>query len=78
MFADINSQSKIEQRDVGSVDGLSSIMHRSALDATDRKLVDDDDVLNTYNDIKELFKKNAFNFEDLLARMSKPDIAREN
>jgi hypothetical protein len=77
VFADINSQSKGEYRDNESVEGLSSIMHRSAIEGTDRKLVDEDDVLHIYNDIKELFRK-AFSFEDLLAKMGKPELTKEN
>ena len=80
-FADINSQSQMEfrERDLGNVDGLSSIMARSAFDASEsRALVDEDDVLHVYTEIKELFKANAFTFDDLLSKMGKPDIAREN
>lgn len=78
MFADINSQSKLDNRDLESVAGLSSIMDRSAFDASERRLVDDDDILHTYNDIKELFRQHAFNFEDLLAKMGKAEFQREN
>jgi hypothetical protein len=54
-------------------------MGRSAFDASEsRALIDDNDVINVYSDIKELFKANAFTFDDLLSKMGKPDISREN
>jgi hypothetical protein len=62
------------------VDGLSSIMGRSAFDASEngRNIIDDHDVINTYSEIKDMFKTNAFTFDDLLSKMRKPDISKEN
>jgi hypothetical protein len=54
-------------------------MERSNLgDFEEKKLINEDDVLDHYNEIKELFKANAFTFDELLAKMGKPDILKEN
>lgn len=54
-------------------------MDRSAFEHSDHKnFIDDNDMLNNYNEIKEMFRANAFTFEDILAKMGKPEIAKEN
>mmetsp|Transcript_43806 Transcript_43806/g.42272 ORF Transcript_43806/g.42272 Transcript_43806/m.42272 type:complete len:136 (-) Transcript_43806:237-644(-) len=74
VFADINTDSKVGSKDLGSVQGMSEILERSSMDLGDKKLFNEDDVLDHYNEIKEVFRQNAFTFEDLLAKMGKPSF----
>ena len=76
MLADVNSQSKLDSRDkdVISVQGLSEIMERSSVDMSHRDLINEDDLLDNYNEIKELIKQNAITFEELLRQLGKTSI----
>jgi hypothetical protein len=47
-------------------------MKRSEDDTNDRQLIDDDDALHHYNEIKEAFKANFNTFDDLLQKMGLP------
>ena len=59
--------------DIGSVDGLSAIMKKSAgTDQESRALISDDDTLSIYNGIKEILLKKYFSFDSLLQTMDKP------
>lgn len=53
-------------------------MKRSDVDYHDRKLIDDDDVLNIYNEIKEMLRINFLMFDDILQRLGKPSIGKED
>ena len=44
----------------------------------DKRLINEDDILDQYNEIKEIFRQNAFTFDDLLSKMGKPDFSKEN
>jgi hypothetical protein len=57
---------------------MSEIMDRSQYDMGDKRLVNEDDILDHYNDIKEMFRMNNFTFDDLLSKMGKPDFQKEN
>jgi len=64
-----------EVRSVGSVSGLSSLMKRSDDKESEvPKLVDDNEHLTNFSDIKDAFLTKCFAFEDLLQimGMSKP------
>lgn len=68
--AELNSS---KPRDIGSVEGLSQIMGRSDQgDHPERHLIDDDDTLHHYTEIKELLRQHFNSFDDLLAKMGKP------
>lgn len=62
------------------MEGLSQIMRRS-VDDTDqqntRHLIDDDDALHHYNEIKEAFRVNFNTFDDLLQKMGAPKMLTE-
>ena len=47
-------------------------MKRSDNDYQERKLIDDDDVLNIYNEIKEMLRINFLTFDDILQKFGKP------
>lgn len=53
-------------------------MKRSEDDTNDRNLVDDDDALNHYNEIKEALKTNFNTFDDILQKMGVPTIAMQS
>jgi len=53
-------------------------MKRSEDDTNDRNLVDDDDALNHYNEIKEALKVNFNTFDDILQKMGVPAVARQS
>jgi hypothetical protein len=61
-------------RDLGTVDGMSEIMHRSALDLEGRQLIDNDDTLHLYNEIKEGLRAHFYSFDDLLQKMGRADV----
>lgn len=50
-------------------------MGRSEYQSEHRQFIEDNDVLNIYNEIKEMFKEFAFGFDDLLSKMGKPGVA---
>ena len=52
-------------------------MKRSDNDYQERKLIDDDDVLNIYNEIKEMLRINFLTFDDILQKFGKPQIGKE-
>lgn len=68
VYGDISSTQAPAKRDIGSVDGMSHIMRRSVdgdgLEG--RHLVDDDDSLQLYSELKELLRLNFNTFDDLL------------
>ena len=45
---------------------MSQIMRRSDFDHNERSLIDDNDTLHQYNEVKELFRQNFNTFDDLL------------
>ena len=47
-------------------------------DGGDRNIVDDDDTLHHYTEIKEMLRLNFNTFDDLLQRMGKPQFTYEN
>ena len=53
-------------------------MKRSEDDTNDRNLVDDDDSLNHYNEIKEALKINFNTFDDILQKMGVPTLAMQS
>ena len=58
---------------------MSEIMDRSTLDfGLERRLEHEDDVLDHYNDIKEMFRFNAQTFDALLNKMGRPEHSKEN
>ena len=79
VYGDISSTQAPAKRDIGSVDGMSHIMRRSVdgdgLDG--RHLVDDDDSLQLYSELKDLLRLNFNTFDDLLQRMGKPSFTQE-
>lgn len=72
VFADNGSYSKGEAlREIGSLDGMSSIMQNDQLDKLGNvgKFIDDDDVLRVYNELKELLMTHCISFDDVLLKM---------
>jgi len=53
---------------------MSDIMHRSSLDLEGRQLINENDSLEVYNEIKEALRTHFHSFEGLLQKMGKPDI----
>jgi hypothetical protein len=53
-------------------------MKRSEDETNDRNLVDDDDALNHYNEIKEELKVNFNTFDDILQKMGVPAVAMQS
>ena len=53
-------------------------MGRSDEDYRGGNLMDDNDTLHLYNEIKELLRASYNTFDDLLQKMGKPEIAKEN
>lgn len=61
---------KETERTAGTVDGMSTLMRRS--DAGDRKvpnLVNENEHIENFNEIKETFMRKCFAYEDLLNTM---------
>ncbi len=65
-------------RGIGTVEGLSQIMKRSVDDTQDRNLIDDDDAMHHYNEIKEALRLNFNTFDDLLQKMGVPAFSMQS
>jgi hypothetical protein len=53
-------------------------MKRSEDDTNDRNLVDDDDAMNHYNEIKEALRSTFNTFDDLLQKMGVPSLSMQS
>jgi hypothetical protein len=76
--AEFSSTQAPANKNVGSIDGMSLIMRRSEDGDGDRHLVDNDDTLHHYNEIKELIRSHFNSFDDLLQKMGKAAFTHEN
>lgn len=78
-YGEFSSTQAPNKKHLGSIDGMSQIFRRSEDgDIGDRHLVDDDDTLHHYNEIKELFRSHFNSFDDLLQKMGKAAFTHEN
>eukprot|EP00347_Sterkiella_histriomuscorum_P003356 403364608 len=62
-----------QRKDLGTVDGMSDIMRRSDADFDGRQLIQEDDTILIFNDIKEQLRLNFHTFDDILQKMGRPD-----
>jgi|LauGreDrversion4_2_1035121.scaffolds.fasta_scaffold44502_2 hypothetical protein len=53
-------------------------MRRSDFGEHERHIVDDDDTLNNYSELKELLRQSFNTFDDLLSKMGRPSITQMN
>lgn len=80
--ADLGSSQLSRDEKIGRVDGLSSIMERSVVEAkAPPTLMDDGDYLRVQAEIKELLRTDSAGkpttFDDLLQLMGKPKFRKE-
>lgn len=53
-------------KNLGSIDGLSQIMRRSEETEQERYLIEENDSLHLYSEIKEMFRAHYNSYDDLL------------